>query len=117
MAVAGSVRWPAEFKAHPAAQAATGDRRIIVHGQHCGISRVCRGQEPREAHDLLSLLLEASVSSVVSCGLQVAEYEAVTFDDLTGLARYRLGKDRSAIDECMELTVLAAGIDVRGQFG
>jgi hypothetical protein len=47
--------------------------------------------------------------------LNVAEDEALAFDDLARFACDRLGEDRSAIHEGVELAILAAGIDLRGQ--
>ena len=48
---------------------------------------------------------------------EIAEDETVPLDDVASDAVDRFGEDRAGVDEGMELAVLAAGIDVRRQFG
>jgi hypothetical protein len=45
----------------------------------------------------------------------VAEHEAVAFDDLAGLAHNRLGEHRSGMNEGVKLAVLSARIDIHRQ--
>src|ERR1700677_4331499 len=49
--------------------------------------------------------------------LQIAKDKALALNDLAGVAGNRLGEDRAGMDEGVELAVLPAGVNARGQIG
>ena len=54
---------------------------------------------------------------ITSRRYQIAKDEALALDDLAGLTRDRLGKDRAGMDKGVELTVLTTRVNARRQVG